>query len=453
MDEFESPQNAAKSNSTVENTTADKSLMEADFSSENNSSDEELLHSYMESKDVNLLSVKPSPDYNGSFKGKAEKTDLDTDVDNVMDYDDRSDDVALLDFNKVESSSKTKLFSGIQRTTVSNSSVKADLSSEEDSSDDDKPLSYLYAAHKASKSSYVKTPETDIAPQVKTEELVLEGKTASHNEVINATSPGISTHGIHFPEIMTEDEGNTSSFAEVSDIQGGVDYVMDESSNGKEEKCEDESGSIVSDAEPNLQAIKTEPTAQGEETTSLSIISEQLLNDATIDDGTSFWGNYCDYSELVVNSQENALARVEEDLDDLYSTQVENWEENDNILPSTDGNDKAVSNEVSQAAKAKKHVTFATDLSSADTVASTSRSSVSHAAITQPSRALSEDEFFHEILSWKTERLCNVQSNGRGANLPRNYFAETVPDSFESIDQYYNTFKPLLFMEIWEQVF
>lgn len=382
MDEFESPSNAVKSNSIIENRIADKLLMNADDSSENTVSDEELLHSYTEIKD------------NNSSKGE---------------------------------------------------SVKANLSGENDSSDDDKPLSYV---RKALKTSYTKKPTTDIAPQVKTEEIV-DCKASPFNEVINAASPGTSTRERDFPEIKTEVDRNMSSFTEENDIQGEVDYFMD----GKEEKFENESGGMEWDAEPTLQTVKTESTAQGKETTSLSDISKNLLNDAIVDDGTNFWGDYCGYSELVLNSQENALASVEEDLEDLYSTQTENWKENTNILSSTDSNDKAVPNEVSQTVTTKKHVTFAIDSSTADAVASSSRSSVGHAAITQPSRALSEDEFFHEILSWKTERLCNVLSNGRVANLPRNYFADPVPNSFESIDQYYNTFKPLLFMEIWEQVF
>lgn len=77
-----------------------------------------------------------------------------------------------------------------------------------------------------------------------------------------------------------------------------------------------------------------------------------------------------------------------------------------------------------------------------------SRPSDSQTAITKPSRALSENEFFHEILSWKVQNLLNSQSYGGPASLDRT----SVPTSFKSMDQYYDTFKPLLFMEVWEQV-
>ena len=438
MDKYESPTNEATRYST-----ADLSLKKDDSASENNTSDEELLHSVMEDRDADLLSGESSADYNISSKVKAEKID----EGDVMDFDCASDDVALLDANgRLKSSPKTKPFPKIQGRSVDESSVKTDLFYESDSSDD-KPLSLV-----AKCNSLHEKEQTDIAPRVKTEEIVPKPKNASFNIVMGATAPDTSYREIDLPEIKSEVEVNTSLFAEVNDIPGEVDYVMDGGSHREEGKFENENGAIEGDAETTLQTVKTESAAQEEEkTTSLSIISEQLVNDAIFDDETNFWEGDYGYSELVLNSQENALATVEEDLEDLYSTQSDNWKENADIFSTKD--DRTAQDEANQTAKVKKHVTFASDLTSADSVASSSRSSVSHAAITQPSKALSEDDFLHEILSWKTERLCNMPSNGRAASLPRNYFADPVPPSFESIDQYYNIFKPLLFMEIWEEVF
>ena len=456
VDELESPANAVKTYSTIQNTTSGNSSMKATISSDNNSSDDVFSIPVMESNDISCTSVEPSAHGNVSPKVKTGETRIDYNTasctavkgiidesGDVMDYDNESDDFSLQDMNKLESPPNTKKpFSRIQSRAVSNSSAKADLLSENDTSDDE-PLS-SYAARKAFNSSSVKTPAHDIAPRMKTGEMVFDG-------AINVTSLDTSAHDIGLPEVKTERmEVDVSSFPERKDIAGEVDYIMDPdgSSDVKEEKYENER-----DGQPIFQTVEPESMAQEEEKTSLSTISGQLQNDAVIDDGMNFWLDYYGYSELVLNSQENALASVEEDLDDLYSTQIESVKEDNTILSSTDDNDKAIPDEVIPNEKAKKHVSFAIDSSPGDTVANSSRPSVSQIAITKPSRALSEDEFFHKILSWKVDLLHNSQRNGRPATQPWNCFAECVPECFESMDQYYNTFKPLLFMEIREQVF
>lgn len=456
VDELESPANAVKTYSTIQNTTSGNSSMKATISSDSNNSDDVFSIPVMESNDISFTSVEPSAHGNVSPKVKTGKTRIDYNTasctavkgiidesGDVMDYDNESDDFSLQDMNKLESPPNTKKpFSRIQSRAVSNSSAKADLLSENDTSDDE-PLS-SYVARKAFNSSSVKTPAHDIAPRMKTGEMVFDG-------AINVTSLDTSAHDIGLPEVKTERmEVDVSSFPERKDIAGEVDYIMDPdgSSDVKEEKYENER-----DGQPIFQTVEPESMAQEEEKTSLSTISGQLQNDAVIDDGMNFWLDYYGYSELVLNSQENALASVEEDLDDLYSTQIESVKEDNTILSSTDDNDKAIPDEVIPNEKAKKHVSFAIDSSPGDTVANSSRPSVSQIAITKPSRALSEDEFFHKILSWKVDLLHNSQRNGRPATQPWNCFAECVPECFESMDQYYNTFKPLLFMEIREQVF
>lgn len=460
MDEFESPPKAVKTSSTIQDSDASKSPMKVEFSSETNSSDEELLTSYMKSKSKNLTSVEPSERYNVS-QIKTEKTDFNTaystslkDVidegGDVMDFDNESDDFALLEASDLPSHPKTKPFSGIQRATVSNSLGKADLPSDNDNSDEE-PLSSV-AAHRALKSTNVKTSTHDVASKVKNEEIVFESKTASFDEIINTISRDTSTHKADLSKIKTEVECNNSLFAEANEVTGEVEYSMDGNSDPEAENYEIESGGREGDAQPT-PTVKPEPAEEGEDRMSLSLISKQLENEYNIDDGMNLWDDYYGYSELVVNSQENALASVEEDLDDLYSTQIANLEENDDtILSSPYANDTAVPDEALSNAKAKKRVTFADESRPADTVASF-RPSVSQAAITKPSRALSEDELFHEILNWKAEHLCNLQSNGRPANLPRNFSVDRVPNYFDSMDHYYKIFKPLLFMEIWEQVF
>jgi len=441
-DEYESPPRAVETSSTVQDTGASRLLGNFSSCSEPNSSDEELFTSYMESKNKNknLTSVEPSEQYSVS-QIKTEKTDFNTaystslrevlhESSDMMDYDSESDDFALLEARTLASCAKTRPVSGIQRETVSNSSGKADLSSDSD----DESLSSA-AAQRASRSTNLKTSTSVVASKVKNEEIVPESKTPSFGEVTNTTS----AHKTDFPQIETEAECSNSLFTDGNEITREVDYCIDENSD-------------VENYEMEIQTVKSEPAEEGEDRLSLSSISKQVENAHFIDDGINLWDDY-GYSQLVVNSQENALARVEEDLDDLYSTQIENLEGNDTIMSRPDANDMAVPDEAIPNAKAKKHVTFADDANSANTVAGR-RPSVSQAANTKPTRALSEDELFREILNWKAERLCNKQSNGRPASLPHNNFlVHRVPNYFDSIDHYYKIFKPLLLMEIWEQVF
>ena len=262
-----------------------------------------------------------------------------------------------------------------------------------------------------------------------------------------------------------ENVHNTSSFDHATDAEiERSDFIL--------------AGCIDSEqnAQPVLSTVKPEPLEQGEEKTlSLSDISKQLQNDTRFDDDMNFWGHCSNYSELLLNSQDNALASIEEDLVDVYGTQTTNHTEDDLSLSDEDVNvgdiplDEPVQNpdlndnflpdEEVKSVKPKKHVTFAPDTRSSDAVtnssggiASLSKLASPQAAITKPSRALSEDDFFREILTWRVDHFFESLRNGRSTTLPRNYVADRVPESFNSMDEYYKIFKPLLFMEIWQQV-
>ena len=430
--EYESPPRAVETSSTAPD-------------SEPNSSDEELLNSCMESENQNVTSVEPSEHHSVS-QVKTEKTDFNTaystslkdvlfESGDMMDYDNESDDFALLKARTLESRAKTKpAVSGIQRAAVSHSSGKADLSSDSD----DEPLSSA-AARRASKSTNLKTSTRVVASKVKNEEVLSKSKIPSSDEDINTTPRDTSVHKTDFLWTETEAEYSNSIFADTNEITREVDYCNNVNSD-------------VENHEMEMETVKPEPAEEGEDRLSLFSISKELENAHFIDSSNNLWDDY-GYSELVVNSQENALARVEEDLDDLYSTQIENRQEDDTIESSPYADDAAFPDEAPPKAKPKKRVTFADDINSASTVTGP-RPSVSQAANTKPTKALSEDELFHEILNWKAERLYKLQSNKRPANLPRNnLLADRVPNCFDSMDDYYKIFKPLLFMEIWEQVF
>ena len=441
-DEYDSPPRALETSSKVQDTVASRSLDDSSCNSEPDSSEEELLTSYMESKNENITSVEPSEHHSVS-RVKTEKTDFNTSYStslndvlheggDMMDYDNESDDFVRLKARTLTSHAKTKPVSGIQWETVSNSSGKADLSCDSD----DEPLSSV-AARRASKSALLKTSARDVVSKVKNEEILSESKIPSSDEAINTTSRDTAAHTTHFRQIETEPECSNSLFADANEITHEVGYFNSVNSD-------------VENSEMEIQTVKPQPAEEGEDRLSLNSISKQLEN-AHFIDSVNDWDDY-GYSELVVNSQENALARVEEDLDDLYSTQLDNLEANDTTESTPYTSDAAFPDEAPPKAKTPKRVTFADDTNSANTVVGP-RPSVSQAANTKPTRALSEDELFHEIFNWKAERLCKLQSDKKPAILPRdNFKVDLVPNSFDSMDDYYKVFKPLLLLEIWGQV-
>lgn len=470
MDEVDPTPNSGKTQSEIkQSTTANNSSTKVAIysDSEKSSSDEDLYCPVFESRDkvgVKLKSEETEMDYENASRKKIVAGESGDKI-NSKNIKER-DDFSSPSVRRSESPRSTFYPSRIQTTNVTTSLVKTE-SADSGNNLDDKPLS-SYLPSRPFKTS-VQALTHDISANVKSEAMVSERNTASDDEVMDALSVSTLIRdtdcGVDKPEQMGVDH-NTSSFANATDIASESDYIMEGCSDAEEE-TDRNSSHLGQDAPPILPRVKPEPMAQGEENThSLSVISEKLQNSALFDDVTNFWG---DYSELVLNSQENALASVEEDLEDLYGTQTENQTEDDfsltnadvnnevtpdeDTLPSVDVNDNITPDEDVRRAKPKKHVTFAIDASSSDAVASSSRPASNQMANTKPTRALSEDVFFREILSWQVEHFLNSQSNGRSAPLPQNYSAGRVPECFTSMDEYYKIFKPLLFMEIWQQVF
>lgn len=218
----------------------------------------------------------------------------------------------------------------------------------------------------------------------------------------------------------------------------------------------------------NLKTAK----AISEDSEPLSSISRRVENDA-LDNGIGdFWDDV--NSELIMNSQENVLASIEDDLAGVYGTLPENVER-ESAMSSLEGcrgvGFKSVhqtdENKLSEAKDAThtsiKSVDFLSDSRPPDVATATAATrSSAHPlvpvaktpAITTPQRALTEDEFFHEILSWKAVDLGNPDSRKKTSILSRRYPVLFMPDrsGFDSMDQYHDTFKPLLFMEIWAKV-
>ena len=70
-------------------------------------------------------------------------------------------------------------------------------------------------------------------------------------------------------------------------------------------------------------------------------------------------------------------------------------------------------------------------------------------AVTEPKKPITVEDFLREVLEWKVQWL--REGNGRG--LPKEHLGScVVPFSFDNMDVYYNTFRPLMLLETWEQV-
>ena len=216
---------------------------------------------------------------------------------------------------------------------------------------------------------------------------------------------------------------------------------------------------------------------------SLAGISNQLENDGTVSEGTHVWDELP--LDVMWSSQENALASVEEDLEDIYSV-TNNSGNNSFGQPNADNVSVEVDMEIDddqdckfspqpyfdtgdvpvtktpffvegsskQGKKFQKCVTFQEPPIQGRIVERGAKSMAPpqpKAASTKPSRALTEDDFLHEILRWKVP--VRQESRKRGA-MPEMWIGRLkhVPYSFDSMDEYYETFRPLLFVELWEQV-
>ena len=144
----------------------------------------------------------------------------------------------------------------------------------------------------------------------------------------------------------------------------------------------------------------------------------------------------------------------------MYSTQTKDNQENSIVFlnddngheaddePHSDTRSDDIQGTVS-ASKAVKRVTFSDNTAPVTTAKSASRSNgvqPSKPAIKTPTRVLKEELFFHEILNWNVSCLGKSKRKIKFAN------PSPIPEGFDSIDQYYETFTPLLFVEILEQV-
>ena len=395
-----------------------------------------------------------------------------------------SDDVALLEFmTKYDEAQKPTKMLGTQKPALNNSSVKTDNSSKTDTSDNNYRSSLL--KRNTTNSVSVQTPTHDVSlPMVKIEHVANESNSAlSAKREVNSFDLKLKTE-------QAETELDTVLYPELRSTKARLD--VDSNGISYRKKDEEEQSVVMrqdaiithvnttskptrlrEDAQTIPVAMESEPTGQTEDNTSLASISKQLENDAAVDNEMNFWNDFCGYSELILNSQENALASIEDDLEDLYSTQTRDVEQENTIFANRDdenqAEDKSISTsyndrlEMAVAPKetstkiADKHVSFQGDTTVAATAASAGRPFGPQAgkpAETKPSKALKEEELFYEILTWKVLNLGKPEKNERPASLPRKLTAVPVPEKtgFESMDQYYDTFKPLLFMEIWEQV-
>ena len=432
-------------------------------------------------------------------KGPPSNEVIDTGIADDYFSDHSKDDVALIELMDKYDVSGTD--SEIQKPTLLSFLRKADVSGETDNSDAEL-LSSVFEYEATSLSSVI----DNLGPKVKTETFESNTDPSSERPVNSSTQTSIQKRFV--PNIKTEKvdshlaterfESNATSFSEspvrspavktsildscalevkVEDVTQSdtvlfpemmdsepTDHDGNESSVNKEENEGD-------DVLPNEQVIP-ESTHRKEDKT-LASISKQLEHDAFVNNGMNFWDDYCGYSELFLNSHDNALASIDDDLEELYGTQKPTGEDDRAISSFRDDTEEANDESLGQSfnnhlneahpseqaeaisSKAAKRVTFRDDTMFRDdtrpyrTEASSLRPPVSTAskpAVEIPKKTLTEDEFFHEILGWNVEHL--------GEMSELKLTAVPVPEKigFDSMDQYYDTFKPLLFMEIWAQV-
>ena len=363
--------------------------------------------------------------------------------------DEESVNQALLQMMDTYDTKKEANVSGSQNTTLSNSSLDATSPSKTDCSDDTFK-SFVKQEYSISSAS---------APQGKPSLTAVKVK---HTAKGCRSDERVETFTSVFypPNVkaeLIETERDTILYPE---LRGEQLSVHDDKSCGSKDEADEDSLVIQEDSQcPSMSESIVRDESNDPGNINLSSISNRLEN-ATIDDGTNFWDDFCDYSELVLGSQENALVSVEDDLEDVYSTQTQDNQENSIVFLNDDNGHEAyyephsdtLSDDIQgtvSVPKAVKRVTFSDNTAPVTTATSASRSNgvqPSKPAIKTPTRVLKEELFFHEILNWNVSCLGNPKRNIKFAN------PSPIPEGFDSIDQYYETFTPLLFVEILEQV-
>ena len=366
-----------------------------------------------------------------------------------LEDDEESVDEALLQMMDTHDAKKEANVSVSQNTTLSNSSLDATSPSKTDCSDD-MFKSFVKQEYSISSAAAPQDKPSPTAVEVK-----LTAKGCRSDERVETFT------GVFYPPNMKaeliETEGDTILYPE---LRGEQLSVKDHKSSGSEDEADEDSLVTQEDLQcPSMSESLVQDEPNDPENINLSSISNQLEN-ATIDDGTNFWDDFCDYSELVLGSQENALVSIEDDLEDVYSTQTQDNQENSIVFLNDDNGHEAyyephsdtLSDDIQRTVsvpKAVKRVTFSDNTAPVTTATSASRSNGVQPfkpAIKTPTRVLKEELFFHEILNWNVSCLGNPKRNIKFAN------PSPVPEGFDSIDQYYETFTPLLFLEVLEQV-
>ena len=383
-------------------------------------------------------------------KGHSSKGDKDPVTENhFFEDDEESVDDALLQMMDTYEAEKEAKVSGSLNATLSNSSLDAMSSSETDCSEG----AFKFLVKQEFSISSAVAPQDKPSPTAVKVKHTAKG-CRSDERVETFTSvfypPNVKAE-------LIETDRDTILYPE---LRGEQLSVHDDKRSGSKDEAEEDSLFIQQDSQcPSMSEcmVQDEPNDRGD--INLSSISNRLEN-ATIDDGTNFWDDFCDYSELVLGSQENALVSIEDDLEDVYSTQTQDNQENSIVFLNDDNGHEAyhephsdtLSGDIQgtvSVSKAVKRVTFSDNTAPVTTATSASRSNgvqPSKPAIKTPTRVLKEELFFHEILNWNVSCLGNSKRNIKFAN------SSPIPEGFDSIDQYYETFTPLLFVEILEQV-
>ena len=248
-----------------------------------------------------------------------------------------------------------------------------------------------------------------------------------------------------------ENEFDTVLYPEMKDIAAKVGDDVNSGQSGREVGATG-FGDLPQDLPINVDATASACQMVQE--------GEQIGRDPSFKDD-----NYKGYSNLILNLHGDALSSLEEDLEDIYSTQSDIEEEINAIPRDTDVQAESVSRlcvnqfheeapgETDLSGKHAKHASFADDKNPIkDTFISAQQAPA--AAITTPRKGLREEEFFRTILRLNVADLVYLERNGRAHAPPRGLPSVSGPvrTCFDSIDQYYDTFKPLFFLEIWEKV-
>ena len=322
--------------------------------------------------------------------------------------DEESVDDALLQMMDTYEAEKEAKVSGSLNASISNSSLDATSSSETDFSD---------GAFK----SLVKQEfsiSSAVAPQDKPSPTAVKVK---HTAKGCRSDERVETFTSVFypPNVKAELIETHRDTILYPELRGEQLSVHDDKRSGSRDEADEDSLFIREDSQcPSMSEsmVQDEPNDRGD--INLSSISNRLEN-ATIDDGTNFWDDFCDYSELVLGSQENALVSIEDDLEDVYSTQTKDNQENSIVFLNDDNGHEAyhephsdtLSGDIQgtvSVSKAVKRVTFSDNTAPVTTATSASRSNgvqPSKPAIKTPTRVLKEELFFHEILNWNVSCL------------------------------------------------